>query len=67
MSKLLKPNAKINYIVGNSSFYGHFVETQEIIAESMKQIGYKRIDVNTIRRRNTKKGLLEYNVKAYWE
>jgi DNA modification methylase len=64
MSKLLKSNAKVNYIVGNSSFYGHFVETQEIIAESMGQIGYKKIKIDTIRRRNTKKGLLEYNVKA---
>jgi hypothetical protein len=64
LSKLLKPDAKINYIVGNSSFYGYFVETQEIIAESMKQIGYMEIKINTIRRRNTKKGLLEYNIKA---
>jgi DNA modification methylase len=62
----LKNNAKVNYIVGNSSFYGHFVETQDIIAESMRQIGYKKIRINTIRRRNTKKGLLEYNVKAIW-
>ncbi|MDR1652785.1 MAG: site-specific DNA-methyltransferase [Prevotellaceae bacterium] len=64
MSVLLKSNAKINYIVGNSSFYGHFVETQDIIAECMKQIGYKIIAINVIRRRNTKKGLLEYNVRA---
>jgi DNA modification methylase len=67
MINLLKPKAKVNYIVGNSSFYGHFVETQEIIAESMRQIGYKKISINTIRRRNSKKGLLEYNVKANWE
>jgi DNA modification methylase len=64
LSGLLKSNAKINYIVGNSSFYGHFVETQNIIAEIMKQIGYKKIKINTIRQRNTKKGLFEYNVKA---
>jgi DNA modification methylase len=66
MSFLLKQNAKVNYIVGNSSFYGHFVETQDFIAESMKQIGYKQTKINTIRRRNTKKGLLEYNVKSVW-
>jgi hypothetical protein len=63
---LLKPNAKVNYVVGNSSFYGHFVETQEIIAEIMRQIGYKEISIHAIRRRNTKKGLLEYNVRACW-
>ncbi|MDR0682692.1 MAG: site-specific DNA-methyltransferase [Dysgonamonadaceae bacterium] len=67
MSILLKPDAKVNYIVGNSSFYGYFVETQEIIAEIMKQIGYMNVCIHTIRRRNTKKGLLEYNVKANWK
>ena len=61
---LLKPDARVNYIVGNSSFYGHFVETQDIIAECMKQIGYMNVSVHAIRRRNTKKGLVEYNVKA---
>jgi DNA modification methylase len=66
LSKLLKPDAKLNYIVGNSSFYGHFVHTQEIIAEIMKHNGYKKIKINTIRRRNTKKGLLEYLIKATW-
>jgi DNA modification methylase len=64
MLPLLKPNAKVNYIVGNSSFYGHFVETQELIAECMRQIGYDKISIHTVRRRNSKKGLLEYNVKA---
>lgn len=66
MGKLLKPDAKVNYVVGNSSFYGHFVETQEIVAEIMRKIGYKNVSVNAIRRRNTKKGLVEYNVRACW-
>jgi predicted nucleotidyltransferase len=64
--KLLKPNAKLNYIVGNSSFYGHFVNTEKILAESMLKIGYENITINTIRKRNTKKGLIEFNVKANW-
>lgn len=64
---LLKPKAKLNYIVGNSSFYRHFVDTEKILAESMKQLGYKNIAIDTIRRRNTKKGLLEFNVKATWK
>jgi DNA modification methylase len=66
LSRVLKSKAKINYIVGNSSFYGNFVETHDIVAEIMQQTGYKKITANIIRRRNTKKGLLEYNVKAVW-
>ncbi len=64
---LLKSKAKINYIVGNSSFYGYFVDTEKILAESMRQLDYKNIAIDTIRRRNTKKGLLEFNVRASFE
>jgi DNA modification methylase len=64
---ILKPNAKLNYIVGNSSFYGHFVDTEKILLEIFIQIGYKNVSVDIIRRRNTKRGLLEFNVKAVWK
>jgi DNA modification methylase len=64
ITTILKPDAKLNYIVGNSSFYGHFVDTENIIAESMKDVGYKNITIQTIRKRNTNKGLFEFNVKA---
>ena len=64
--KLLNINANINYIVGNSSFYGLFVDTEKNIAESMSKIGYNNIIINTIRKRNSKKGLFEFNVKAKW-
>ena len=64
---LLKPNAKLNYIVGNSSFYGHFVNTEKILAETFLQHGYEDINIKIIRRRNTKKGLLEFNVTATWK
>jgi hypothetical protein len=63
---LLKRNAKLNYIVGNSSFYGHFVDTEKILAEIFLQLDYTNIKIETIRRRNTKKGLLEFNVTALW-
>jgi DNA modification methylase len=61
---LLKPDAKLNYIVGNSSFYGYFVDTEKILAESMKQLGYQNIKIRMIRKRNSKKGLFEFLVKS---
>ncbi|MBS3913943.1 MAG: DNA methyltransferase, partial [Bacteroidetes bacterium] len=64
---LLKPNAKLNYIVGNSSFYRHFVDTEIILAEIFLELGYKSTSIETIRRRNTKRGLLEFNVTASWK
>ena len=66
LHKALKSNAKLNYIVGNSSFYGYFVDTEKILSESMRKIGYNRIQIQNIRRRNTKKGLYEFNVRAVW-
>lgn len=67
ITTILKPDAKLNYIVGNSSFYGRFVNTELIIAECMQSIGYKNITIRTIRKRNTNKGLFEFNVKAQWQ
>ncbi len=67
LTVLLKPKAKLNYIVGNSSFYGHFVNTEAILSESMLQIGYENIGIKVIRKRNTKKGLFEFNVYSTWK
>jgi len=67
MKPILKSKAKLNYIVGNSSFYGHFVDTEKILSGIFSDLGYINIDVDTIRRRNTKRGLLEFNVKAEWK
>ena len=64
---ILKQNAKLNYIVGNSSFYGHFVDTEKILSDIFNQLGYKNVGIDIIRRRNTKRGLLEFNVKAEWK
>src|SRR6218665_404293 len=67
LKALLKSKAKLNYIVGNSSFYGHFADTEKILADTFLQLGYKNTNIETIRKRNTKRGLLEFNVTSSWE
>jgi len=42
------------------------INPYNILAESMSIIGYKSIKISAIRKRNTKKGLIEFNVKACW-
>ncbi|MEA5500747.1 TRM11 family methyltransferase [Limnoraphis robusta] len=64
---LLKDGAKIDYIVGNSTFFGNRVDTASLLAESMKMLGYKKISFEIIRKRNCKKELYEYCVSATWE
>lgn len=63
---LLKSGAKLNYIIGNSSFYKNFVHSDLILSEIFLSLGYSNLSVETIRKRNTKKGLLEFNVQAQY-
>lgn len=60
----LQPNATINYILGNSSFYGHFVDTDIIIMEMLQELNYSNISSKIIRKRNSKNNLYEYIISA---
>lgn len=62
----LNNNARINYILGNSSFYGNYVETDLIIEEILNTLGYKDVKSHIIRKRNSKSNLFEYNITANW-
>ena len=62
----LNENASINYILGNSSFYGNYVETDLIIEEMLQSLGYKDVKSTVIRKRNSKSNLFEYNITAKW-
>lgn len=62
LKKLLTPNATLHYIVGNSLFYGVHVPTHLLLAEMMRELGYGTPIINTIRKRNSKKGLYEYDI-----
>jgi len=60
----LQPNATINYILGNSSFYGHFVDTDLIVKEMLGELHYSNITSKIIRKRNSKNNLYEYLIRA---
>ncbi len=62
----LNDGAEINYILGNSSFYGNYVNTDCIVKESLAYLGYSNIDSTVIRKRNCDKGLFEYKITARW-
>ena len=66
MRKILNNGAKLDYIVGNSSFYGNLVRTESIMEESLKILGYYDVGNTVVRKRNTKKELFEYCVSAKW-
>lgn len=66
LRKKLNNGAEINYIVGNSSFYGNFVDTEHIIKDMLHSLGYSNVNSSVIRKRNCNKGLFEYKISGEW-
>lgn len=59
---LLKAGATVHYIVGNSIFYGNLVPAEEYLAEQMAAVGLHAVRIIPIRKRNSKQGLVEFQV-----
>lgn len=66
LRRVLNPGAQVHYIVGNSSFYGVLVSTEQVYATMMLEYGFEDVDVRAIRKRNSKKELIEFDVSATW-
>ena len=64
LRNLLKKDAEIYDIVGNSTFYGVHVHSEKLYEESLNILGYKNISNEVVRKRNCKKELYEYCVSA---
>lgn len=62
--KVLEPNAKVFYIVGNSKFYDTLVPVENIYASILENAGFVNTKVEILRKRNSKKELFEYVVSA---
>lgn len=60
----VKSGGQLCYIVGNSTFSGHEVPTQEWYADMMRALGYSNVHIDVIRKRNSNKKLFEYAVFA---
>lgn len=63
---LLRPGARAHYIVGNSVFYGVLVQIERVYATLMRRAGFENVEVRPIRKRNSKKELVEFCVSGTW-
>jgi hypothetical protein len=63
---MLAPQGEIHYIVGNSTFYDVLLPVEQIYASMLRQLGFKNIRCLPIRKRNSKKELVEFDVTAAW-
>ena len=63
---VLKGGARVHYIVGNSTFYGVLVPTEQLYATMLREYGFADVSVRPVRKRNSKKALIEFDVSARW-
>ncbi|MDR1078642.1 MAG: site-specific DNA-methyltransferase [Propionibacteriaceae bacterium] len=64
ITQQLNSGGRVSYIVGNSTFYGHEVPAQRWYAAMLGELGYERVRVDVIRKRNSNKALFEYEVSG---
>lgn len=64
LKQVLAPNAQVHYVVGNSKFYDVVLSTEQIYAAIFEAEGFQHVQIDTIRKRTSKKELFEYVVSA---
>lgn len=63
---VLASGAELHYIVGNSTFYGELLPVENIYAAMLEALGFDKVECRAIRKRNSKKELIEFDVSAVW-
>jgi hypothetical protein len=66
LTPILSNGAEVHYIVGNSTFYGTLLPVEQIYAAMLKKLGFFDVECRAIRKRNSKKELVEFDVTARW-
>jgi len=67
LRNILAEDASVHYIVGNSTFYGVVLPVHEFYADMLRRLGFVDIGVRPLRKRNSKKELVEFDVSAVWK
>ena len=66
LTPVLACGAKVHYIVGKSTFYSVLLSTEKLYAEILREVGFTKVECRAIRKRNSKKELIEFDVTAVW-
>jgi hypothetical protein len=64
IAPVMSSGGEVVYIVGNSTFFGHVVPTEEWYASLLREAGFVNVSVEAIRKRNSNKALYEYAVRG---
>ena len=63
---VLSPGAAVHYVVGNSAFYGVLLPVERLYATMLERLGFTDVACRPLRKRNSKKALVEFDVTARW-
>jgi len=63
-ASIVRRGGTAHYIVGNSTFYGHIVPAERVYCDQLLKAGFSRAEAKPIRKRNSKKDLVEFHVIA---
>lgn len=61
---VVRTGGTVHYVVGNSSFYGHLVETEKALAEMLTRAGFEAVRTRALRKRSSKSELFEFVVEG---
>jgi hypothetical protein len=64
LPSVLRDGATVNYVIGNSKFYDTIVPTESFYEAMMREHGIKHTETKVLRKRSSKKELLEYLVSG---
>jgi hypothetical protein len=64
LSTSLNSSCELHYVVGNSTFYGILLPVEELYAEIFAALNFENITIRPLRKRNSKKELIEFCVSA---
>ena len=62
--RVMKPGAEMHYVVGNSKFYDVLIPAERIYRDMLLEAGASHVEIIPLRKRNSKKELVEFNVVA---
>ena len=62
IAPVISSGGEVHYIVGNSTFYDVLLPVEQIYRDMLLELGFADVSITILRKRNSKKELLEYEV-----
>lgn len=62
ITPVVSSGGEVHYIVGNSTFYDILLPVEQIYHDMLLELGFVDVSIRVLRKRNSKKELLEYEV-----